>query len=135
MSSESTRALFESAAASGVRQLLQSFWQATGGMLRITALLLIPLLITLGYLRLHVAMSSLNRQTGLAELRKEELLKRNRALKSALTNLALERGENPYRWQMYEASPLAADENKIVRVRLPERFTDDPPVEIMQPDR
>lgn len=134
MNSDLNRSAKSSGVGSGLRRLLRAGWHQFGGMLRITTLLLIPLLITLGYLRLHVSMSSLRRHTGLAELRKEELLKRNRALKSALTNLALERGENPYRWQMYEASPLAADENKIVRVRLPERFTDDPPVEIMQPD-
>lgn len=114
--------------------ILRVLARQMAGMIQITALLLVPLVLCLIYLRLHVSMSSLNRQANLAALRKEELVKRNRALKSALTEMALAAGENPFRWQAYEASPLNVDENKIVRVRLPERFTGDAPEEILQAD-
>ncbi|MCR9143181.1 MAG: hypothetical protein NXI24_13080 [bacterium] len=115
-------------------QFYRALARQSAGMIQITAILLVPLLVCLIYIRLHVSMSSLNRQNNLAALRKEELVKRNRALKSALTGLALAAGENPFRWQAYEASPLRATENKIVRIRLPERFTGDAPDEILQPD-
>jgi hypothetical protein len=114
--------------------LIRALARQSAGMIQITAILLVPLMICLIYLRLHVSMSSLNRQNNLAALRKEELVKRNRALKSALTRLALAAGESPFRWQPYEASPLQATENKIVRIRLPERFTGGAPEEIMQAD-
>ncbi len=116
--------------------LFRALIRQSAGMIQITVALLIPLAVCLIYLRLHVAMSSLNRQNNLAELRKEELVKRNRALKSALTELALAAGENPYRWQSYDdaVSPLKATENKIVRIRLPERFTGRSAQEILQAD-
>ncbi len=97
------------------RELLRQ----TGDMLRIVALAAPIFLAILVYLHLNVEMAAINRDLRSAALRKDELLKRNRALKSALFDLALQAGEDPLRWKTYETLPLL-EKNKIVRIRLPE---------------
>lgn len=98
---------------------LREFLRQTGDMLRIVAIIAPAFLAILVYLHLNVEMAAVNRQLRQAALRKDELVKRNRALKSALFDLALQAGEDPLRWKSYESLPLL-EKNKIVRIRLPE---------------
>ena len=97
---------------------LRALARQTAGMIQITAVLCIPLVVSLIYLRLHVSVSSLQRQTRVAALRKEELIKRNRALKSTLSELAVAAGESPFRWQSYDRLPLSIEENKILDLSI-----------------
>ena len=96
----------------GARRL----WEEYSGVAKVLALVGVPFVVLFIYLHLSIQVSLLNRQIAIATQRKEELVRKNDALKSALHELARSRGHAD---MMPADFSSLLENNRIVRVRLP----------------
>ncbi|MBX7057925.1 MAG: hypothetical protein K1X75_07650 [Leptospirales bacterium] len=98
-----------------LRPLLADSWPVA----RIIVLAAPVFAVAVGYMHLNIETAILRRRVSAAVHERDELERRNRALRSGLSRLAAVAGEDPLRWRVHDTLPLL-EQNEIVRIQLPE---------------